>query len=194
MRARGTAGFTLLEIIVALAVFGLLLVGLSQTVRFGLTAWRQDARMSDGKTDMEAVDRSLRSIVENLAPGDDATQSPIDGSAASLTGVTRLRVPGTGLTPIPVAAGLAVSGGRLVLRWRPYHHWEDFERSPPPFETELMSGVASLRVAYWQRTGVWAASWHETDLPLLIRFQLIFAGEDAPRWPAIIVAPLLSRP
>ena len=69
---------------------------------------------------------------------------------------------------------------------------EEHEREP--FETELMSGVASLRVAYWQRTGVWAASWHETDLPLLIRFQLIFAGEDAPRWPAIIVAPLLSRP
>jgi general secretion pathway protein J len=194
MKARGAAGFTLLEIIVALAVFGFLLVGLSQTVRFGLTAWRQDGLMSNSKTDMEAVDRSLRSIVENLSPGDDAMEAPIDGSAASLTGVTRLPVPGAGPAPVSVEAGLAVSGGRLVLRWRRHHHWEDLQRSPPPIETELMSGVASLRVAYWQRTGVWAASWHEPDLPLLIRFQLIFAGEDAPRWPAIIVAPLLSRP
>jgi general secretion pathway protein J len=194
MKHRGSAGFTLLEIVVALAVFGFLLLGLSQTVRFGLTAWRQDAHMSDGKTDMEAVDRSLRSIVENLAPGDDMTQAPIDGSPDTITGVTTLRVPGAGLTPIRVNAGLAVSGGRLVLRWRPYHHWENLGPSRPPAETELMNGVARLQIAYWQRTGTWGASWHEPDLPLLIRFQLVFTGEDAPRWPAIIVAPLLSRP
>jgi general secretion pathway protein J len=194
MRARGSAGFTLLEIVVALAVFGFLLVGLSQTVRFGLTAWRQDARMSYGKTDFEAVDRSLRSIVENLAPGDDAALPPIDGSASTLAGVTRLRVPGSGLAPVRVEAGLAVSGRRLVLRWRPYHHWVPLGPPPPPIETELMSGIARLQIAYWQRTGVWGASWHEPDLPLLIRFQVIFAGEDAPRWPEIIVAPLLSRP
>jgi general secretion pathway protein J len=194
MKARACAGFTLLEILVALAVFGFLLVGLSQTVRFGLTAWRQDARLSDGKTDLEAVDRSLRSIVENLAPGDDAAQPPIDGAPDSLTGVTRLRVPGSGLVPVRVDAGLAVSGRRLVLRWRPYHRGASFVPASPPVETELMNGVARLRIAYWQRTGVWGASWHEPELPLLIRFQVIFAGEDAPRWPDIVIAPLLSRP
>jgi general secretion pathway protein J len=194
MKARASAGFTLLEIVVALAVFGFLLVGLSQTVRFGLTAWRQDARMSDGKTDLEAVDRSLRSIVENLAPGDDAAQPPIDGSATTLAGVTRLRVPGSGPTPVAVEAGVAVLGRRLVLRWRPYHHSVAFGPPSPAIETELMSGVASVRIAYWQHTGVWGSTWHEPDLPLLIRFQIVFAGENAPRWPEIIVAPLLSRP
>jgi general secretion pathway protein J len=194
MKARGSAGFTLLEIVIVIAVLGLLLVGLSQTVQFGLAAWRQDARMSSGKTDMEAVDRSLRAIIENLAPGDDAAQPVINGAADALTGVSRLRVPGSGLKPIRVDAGIAVSGSRLVLRWRPHHHWEPFGPPLPPNETELMSGVARLRIAYWQRTGVWGASWHEPDLPLLIRFQVIFAGEDAPRWPDIIIAPLLSKP
>jgi general secretion pathway protein J len=118
MRARAKAGFTLLEILVALAVFGFLLVGLSQTVRFGLTAWQQDARLSDGKTDLDAVARTLRSVVENLAPGDDSAASSIDGSADTLTGVTRLRLPRSGLTPVRVEAGLAVSGTRLVLHWR----------------------------------------------------------------------------
>ncbi len=72
-----------------MAVFGFLLAGLSQTVRFGLTAWRQDARLSDGKTDLDALDRTLRSVVENLAPAEDAAQSSIEGSADTLTGVTR---------------------------------------------------------------------------------------------------------
>jgi general secretion pathway protein J len=187
-------GFTLLEVIVALAVFGFLLVGLSQTVRFGLTAWHQDARLSAGKTDLEAVDRSLRSVIENLAPQDDAAESSIGGTANTLTGVTRLRVPGAGLTPIRVEAGLAVSGRRLVLRWRPFHHWTAFGPSTPPAETELIGGVARVGIEYWRSPGVWVSSWKEPDLPLLIRFRIIFAGANAPRWPDIVVAPLLSRP
>jgi general secretion pathway protein J len=194
MRPRASGGFTLLEIVVALAVFGFLLVGLSQTVHFGLTAWRQDARMSDGKTDLEAVDRSLRAIIENLAPGDDAAQPPISGSASTLTGLTRLRVPGAGLLPIRIEAGLAVSGNRLVLRWRPYHHWVPFAPSPPPQETELISGVARLRIEYWHPPGVWASTWQQPDLPLLIRLRVTFAGENPPRWPDIVATPLLSRP
>jgi general secretion pathway protein J len=194
MRGRGAAGFTLLEMLVALAVFGFLLVGLRQTVQFGLTAWRQDAAMSDGKTDLEAVDRSLRSIVENLAPQDDSGRPSIDGSANALTGVTRLRVPGSGLAAVRVEAGLAVSGRRLVLRWRRYHHEAPFGPLPPPAETELIGGVARLGIEYWGPSGVWVSRWNQPDLPLLIRFRVVFAGPRAPRWPDIVVAPLLVRP
>jgi general secretion pathway protein J len=194
MKARASDGFTLLEILVALAVFGFLLAGLSQTVRFGLTAWRQDARLSDGKTDLDALDRTLRAVVENLAPAEDAAQSSIEGSADALTGVTRLRLPRSGLMPMRIEAGLAVSGTRLVLRWRPYHRAVPLGPSPPPAETELISGVTRLGIEYWRPPAVWVAKWHEPDLPLLIRFRVTFAGSPAQRWPDIVVAPLLSRP
>jgi general secretion pathway protein J len=187
-------GFTLLELLVALAVFGFLLAGLSQTVRFGLSAWRTEARLDDSKTDLEAVDRSLRAIVENFQTGDDMAQSAIVGTATTLVGVTRLRVPGGGLTPIPIEAGLALSGNRLVLRWRPYRHAEALRPAPPPQETELMNGVARLAISYWQRDGVWLSAWQDAEMPLLIRVHLTFAGEHPPRWPDIVVAPILSRP
>lgn len=194
MNRRGAAGFTLLELLVALAVFGFLLVGLSQTVRFGLTAWRQDARMSDGKTDLEAVDRTLRSVVENLAPGEDPARPSVDGTANSLTGVTSLRLPGSGPGSVRVEAGVAVSGGRLVLRWRPDHHWTPFGPPARPTETALVGGVARLGIEYWRPPGVWVSQWHQPDLPLLVRLRVRFAGSPAPRWPDIIIAPLLSRP
>jgi general secretion pathway protein J len=194
MKPRPASGFTLLEMLAALAVFGFLLVGLSQTVRFGLTAWRQDARMSDGKTDLEAVDRVLRSVIENLSPGEDTAQPSIDGAAATLSGVTRLRVPGLGLEPVRIEAGLAVSGRRLVLRWRPYHHGTALGTPPPALETPLAAGVSRIGIEYWRPPGTWVSQWHEPDLPLLIRLRVTFAGPDAPRWPDIVVAPLLSRP
>ena len=191
---RREAGFTLLEVIVALAVFGFLLVGLSQTVRFGLTAWRQDARMSDGKTDLEAVDRVLRSVVENLVPNEDPARPSIDGSANTLIGVTRIRLPGSGLRSERVQAGLAVSGTRLVLRWRPDPHTMPFEPPPKPSETDLVDGVARLAIEYWRRPGVWVSQWHEPDPPLLVRLRVLFVGSKPPRWPDIVVAPMLSRP
>jgi general secretion pathway protein J len=187
-------GFTLLEIMIALAVFGFLLAGLSQTVRFGLVAWQQDLRLSEEKVDLDGVDRTLRSVVENLAPQDDSGQTSIEGTDSSFTGVTRLRVPGMGERPIPVDAGLAVSGHRLVLRWRPYRRVVPLGLAPAPAETELIGDVVRLGISYWRPPGIWVSRWHEPDLPLLIRFRLTFAGSPAPRWPDIIVAPILSRP
>jgi general secretion pathway protein J len=186
-------GFTLLELLVALAVFGFLLAGLSQTLRFGLAAWRTEARLDDGKTDLEAVDRGLRTIVQNLQPGDDAAHPGITGTAATMTGVSLMRVPGSGLAPVLIEAGLAVSGDRLVLRWRPYHHGEPLLPAPPPEETTLMAGVSRMAISYWRRPGIWVPVWKEPDLPLLVRFNLTFTGEHPPRWPDVVAAPRLSR-
>jgi general secretion pathway protein J len=194
MRPRLAPGFTLLEIVVALAVFGFLLVGLSQTVRFGLTAWRQQARLSEGKTDLEAVDRTVRSIIQNLAPGESTDRPAVIGSAASLSGVTSLRLPGAGQTATPADVELALSGSRLVLRWRPYHHGNALRSPPPARETELIGDVARLGFSYWLPSGAWSSTWTEPDLPLLIRVRVTFAGERATRWPDLVVAPLLSRP
>ena len=120
----------------------------------------------------------------------------IVGSADGLTGLTLLRVPGAGLTPMPVEAGLALSGSHLVLRWRPYHHWRRILPPPPAQETELIGGVARAGFAYWRPSGVWVVrAGSEPDLAvLLIRVRLTFAGQHPPRWPDIVVAPLLSRP
>ena len=63
------AGFTLLEVLVALVVFGLLMAGLSQGVRVGLRAWSMQARQSAQWSDLDAVDRTLRGLIARMDPG-----------------------------------------------------------------------------------------------------------------------------
>lgn len=194
MNRANAAGFTLLELLVALLVFGFLIAGLSQTVRFGMAAWQSEARISRGQGDFEAVDRTLRHLIENMRPSDEGANPSIEGTANTLSGVTVLPAAGPGAAPGPVEAALAVSGNRLVLRWRPYRHAASLRPMPPPREALLMDGVARLTLSYWRPTGGWVTAWREPDLPPLVRLHLTFAGAEQPRWPDIVVAPVLSRP
>ena len=94
MKARTAAGFTLLEVLVALAVFGFLLVGLSQTVRFGLTAWRQN-RGSVRWQDRPGSGRSQSSgaLWKICRPGTIRDGHRWMGQPATLAGISALRVP-----------------------------------------------------------------------------------------------------
>ncbi|HQT75521.1 MAG: hypothetical protein B7Z80_06540 [Rhodospirillales bacterium 20-64-7] len=189
-----SAGFTLLEIIVALVVFGFLIAGLSQTVRFGMGAWRAEGRLSDSRTDLEAVDRALRVVVRNLQPGDDTGRAAIVGMGDMFTGISRMPVPSAGLARIPVEVGVAVSGNRLILRWRPYLHAQPFGRAAPPSEATLLDNVERVSISYWRPAGGWVDAWRRPDLPSLIRLRILFRGDNAPHWPDLVVAPLLSAP
>ena len=62
-------GFTLLEIVVALVVLGILLVTLSRGTQFGLAAFDRQDRMIVVGGRLEAVDRPLRRLIVQLAPG-----------------------------------------------------------------------------------------------------------------------------
>jgi general secretion pathway protein J len=189
-----SAGFTLLEIIVALIVFGFLAAGLSQTVRFGLSAWRTENRLSDKRGDLEAVDRALRMVVRNLDPGDDTGRPAIVGTDNTLTGISRMPLPLAGLAEAPVEIGVAVSGNRLILRWRSYSHTEPLTTPPIPAETTLVGDVEHLSITYWQPTGGWLNAWRRPDLPRLIRLRIAFRGDHATHWPDLVIAPVLSQP
>ena len=60
---QGSRGFTLLELLVALAVFSLLVVGLTQGLRFGLQGWKAQSRETQKLSELDSVDRLLRSLL-----------------------------------------------------------------------------------------------------------------------------------
>lgn len=194
-RHGGQAGFTLLEILVALAVLGFLMLGLAQGVRFGLSAWDSQARLLGRSGDLDIADRTLRRLVTQLVPTDDVRLPGLRGTAAAFEAVTELPAAAALPTRQAVVALGVDRAGRLVLRWTPYLHARRLGPPPAPQESELLRNLARIEIAYWSAAAgsVWLPGWTRVDLPDLVRIRLVFARGDARRWPDIVVAPMRER-
>ena len=191
---RPDRGFTLLELLVALVVFGMLMAGLGQTVRFGLAAWRTQTRQIDRTADLDGVERVLRGVIAGIAPGRANDPPNIVGTAASFAFTSEL----------PEGAGpeasrtadilLRVDGAhRLVLQWTPHLHVAWVGRRPDPTTTDILAGLDRLELSYWTADAGWRGEWRERSPPDLVRVRLRFPSGDGRRWPDIVAAPQRRR-
>lgn len=185
-------GFTLLEVLVALAVLGLLLGLLGSFLHLGLRAWRTETRVRVARADLDAVDRTLRGLLTTMDAGSVSVPPLLQGGADRLAFSAKL----------PEGAGmdgeadwlLAVDAAhRLVLRWTPHRHVRPLGPPPPAAQATLLEGVERLDLAYWPRLPPWGwrTAWSGPGLPGLVRVRVRFPEGDARHWPDIVAAPLL---
>src|SRR5437016_3677302 len=143
-------GFTLLEMLVVLVVLGLLVVGLAQGVRAGLTMWSAQTRRVSETGELDAVARILRTLLSELpasSSGGGANTMEIKGRQDSFEFVGDLP---TGLGDTRRAnITIELRQGRLVLRWTPRRHELSGAPPPQPTETELHGRIDRLDLAYW---------------------------------------------
>lgn len=179
-------GFTLLELLIAVAVLGMLLVLLNQGVDFGLHATALQAHRQARSADLPAVDAALRRLIANADPGIYPEPSPFEGTGTSLVLLTL--VPGPDGVPQPTDATLLVAAGQLRLRWTRHRHVERFGPAPPAQTLVLLDGVTAIQFDYFDRAkAVWQSVWQGDALPALVRLRLVFAQSDR-HWPPLIVA------
>lgn len=187
---RRQPGFTLLELLVALLILGLIISGLAGGTKLGLKALGAQSRSLATHQDLEPVDRLLRRLVGSMALPDDKRQPGLVGDRAGFACLTHLQAAeAPGLAPRVDAVVASDNAHRLVLRWSPHLHAQRLRAGPPPSQEILLEGVARLEVSYLSPDRInWLAQWKRTDLPALIRIELIFPPGDPRRWPAIVAA------
>ncbi len=197
-------GFTLLEILLALIVLGLLMVGLNQGVRTGLRMMATQTRQVGATADLDTTARVLRGLLTAvpLSPaaatnqGGGAFAISFNGTAEELSFVGDMP---TGLGDTRRAdITVKLHDGRLVILWAPHRH-DQAAQSVSKTETELLRGVARLDLAYWGIPSPnaplgWLERWDGPALPAVIRIRLGFAKSDPRRWPDMLVAPQLWTP
>jgi general secretion pathway protein J len=186
---RSQAGFTLLEMMVALVVFGLVMAGIGQTFKFGLMAWRQGPIRTAEPENLAALDAALSRIISQTQPGS------MVGGAGQLAFTTALppRAGHQGANAqAPLAdAAILTQNGTLILRYRPHPAGIPLNPAPPPIVETLATGVTGFSAAYLARKRggpFWTQKWKAGSLPLLVRLHIELA--DGRDWPDLIVAPV----
>jgi general secretion pathway protein J len=193
--ADGATGFTLLELLVVLVVLGFLMIGLAQGVHLGLQLWDRQRQALDAMSELDATDRALRGLIEQMDPGGRIEMADIDGTARTLRFTTRLPA-AAGALPTRRAEVLLLVDRlhRMLLRWTPSRHVVPLAQERP-VETVLLSGVDHIEISY--RSGApaaaWTAVWQDPIPPMLVRIHIAFAPADPRLWPDIVAAPMRER-
>ena len=187
-------GFTLLEVLIAVTVLGMLIGLLDQGMAFTLRVTAMQRRLSDGAADLPVVDAALRRLIAQASPGIYPEPASLKGTNNSVAMVTQ--APGVDGVLRPVDATLLAAGGALRVRLDAHRHLEQFGAPAQASARNLvlLGGVERLVIDYADgRTGEWRPNWGADTLPALVRMRLVFV-DGVQRWPPIIVAPRLEAP
>jgi general secretion pathway protein J len=185
-------GFTLLEMLVALVVFGLVMAGLAQALHFGLTALSAERRATAEPETIADVDAALRRLVEQARPVGFLGRP--DGIAFVTVVPLGAMAGGTGKDRLADVAIALAPDHRLVMRFTAHPPGIRLTPQPAPREETLLDGITALRASYLSPVDggapAWSDQWAGSGLPLLVRIHIAFA--DGRNWPDLVAAPIMG--
>jgi general secretion pathway protein J len=189
-RPTSEQGFTLIEVIVALVVLGLILAGLAQAQHFGMSAWTLETRLAEHTAQLERVDRVIRDLIEEAAPPVTNGDKPFEGQEHRMVFVTELPDEPEDQPVRRAQVSLGVDDKhRLVLRWQPDANATPLVPLPAPKQIVLAEGLERIDLAYRQAAsdgGKWSKSWSDSPLPALVQLHFVLpAGRH--KWPDMAV-------
>jgi general secretion pathway protein J len=174
------AGFTLLELLVAMALMAMLAVGLGSGIHLGTRVWERAEAGRDEWSERQATRLLLQRTLQRLIP-QNLSQEPTDATVLFLGDRRALRFVGPapaasappGLYRMEFALVAGDSGLEFVFRWQPHAG----EPLGAPFiaagQRVLLSAIDAAALSYFgTREGGWLAAWSgRVDLPQLVKLE-----------------------
>ena len=207
--AQAAAGFTLVELLVAITLLGMLAALVFGGFRFGNRAWERAQAHVDHASEIQLAQSFLRRRLGTAAPvrkRDEGREQHLefDGEASRLSFVTVMPVHrGTGgYARLELEFKRTAEAGELLLTWRPYRFGSQADADEDEGDVRaLLRQVDEVTFAYYgprrddrDEPLTWSSSWRERrQLPRLIRVRLKFANGDRRHWPELVVAPAVNR-
>ncbi len=198
-------GFTLLEVLIALTLLGLMMTVLFGGLRFAGRGWDAAENRTQAAQERFLVQRFLRRQLARTRPvardtGDGIYKLAFEGGAESLSFVSPLPahrgVGGLYVFTLAVERGSEVD--RLVTH---YHRFQEDQDQDDPTEAEtevLVNAVEQVTFAYYglpegEDEPLWRDDWEDQPrLPELVRLDILSADDEPGFWPSLLV-PLRLR-
>lgn len=206
----GEVGFTLLELLVAMTLLGLVVTILFGGLRLGVRVWEAGAARSDARAGVEIAQRFVRDALGRAHPLAKADQR----AARKVAFAGRAdEVEFAALMPEHLSAGgfnqvtFTLSDDDddrdLVVRFALLEPDDDGSMrvidEKNAQEAVLLKGIASAKFAYFGATRSgdapdWHDEWQDMEvLPRLVRLRVTFPDGDRRVWPDLLVAPRSSE-
>lgn len=219
-RAAGDAGFSLLELLVAMTLLALVFGLIAGGIGFGAAVWEKGGASTKRATELQTAHRVLRARIEAMSPYRQPRERRQALQPLAVEGAPNALVfvgpPPAELAPPGIYRyRVAIEGGghdrTLTLAWRRLQpDLRDFDvgvsdgtvsgnyEQDTSGSVTLMAGFESARIQYFgvikpDAPAEWHDRWEDArQLPKLVRLTMAFPDGDPREWPPLIVAPMVE--
>lgn len=189
------AGYTLFEMLVALAIVSIMAFPVSESLRTGLRVWTDTHKETERSEQVYLAQDRLRTWLGNAYPAyyDRFPERtfPLTGNIDSISFIAPINSD-TRADDLYQVSLLLRDDGVAALQVLGDHMAEGVTCVDQPTEcisAELINGVSSLELAYFDPDNlVWSDTWNEKiHIPSAVRVRMGFVQEDQ-LWPELIVS------